>query len=84
MVIRDANKRAFIENRTVAYTNPTGEKTYLTYVVNDWLDEEQVIEPTFNFTVKSARDLITDETLAPDRIVVPPASIRLVEFVVNP
>ena len=84
VVIRDANKRAFIENRTVAYTNPTGEKTYLTYVVNDWLDEEQVIEPTFNFTVKSARDLITDETLAPDRIVVPPASIRLVEFAVNP
>ncbi len=84
VTIRNAENRAFIENRTVSYTDKASEKTYLTYVVNDWLDNEQVVEPKFSFKVKSARDLITHEVLDPKRIAIPPGDVRLIEFTVEP
>ncbi len=83
VVIRNAEGKPFIENRTVASTNAAGEKTYLTYVVNDWLDSDQVIEPKLNFKAKSCRDLITGVTLDPKRISVPSGDVMLLEFVVE-
>ncbi len=84
VVIRNAEGAPFIENRSIEYTNETGEKVYLTYVVNDWLDGEQVLEPKFNFEVGTCRDLITGKTFDPNHIVVPPADVLLLEFTAAP
>lgn len=84
VVIRDATGRPFIENRTVAFAPEGGAQVHLTYVVHDGVDGEQVVEPTFNAPVTSVRDLITGESLDPARIVMPPASVRLLEFTVAP
>lgn len=83
VVIRNSEGQPFIENRTVAYTNAAGVKTFLSYVGNDWLDGAQTIEPKFNFKVKTCRDLISGKTLDPSKIVIPPVDVMMLEFTVD-
>lgn len=71
------------ENGTIPYTNSAGQKTYITYMVNDWLDSGVVVKPQYNFKVKSCRDLITGDVLDPAGITIPAADVRLVEFIID-
>jgi hypothetical protein len=70
------------ENRTVAYKDEKGEKVYLTYLVNDSFDNELVVQPKFNFKVKSARDLISTRQVNPNKIVLAPLTVMMVRFTI--
>jgi hypothetical protein len=74
VVIRNA------ENRTIPWKNAQGKDVFLTYLINEWHGGGYAVEPRFNVPMKSGVDLITGEAVTPEKIMLKPSDVRLIEW----
>ncbi len=80
--LKDAPVRHEFEYRTIPWRNAKGEACFLTYLFNEDLLNEYRLEALFGVPVKQGVDLITNEEVEGGRIVMPVASVRLIEWAV--
>ncbi len=71
-----------IEYRTIPWKNKNGEDVYLTFAINEWMDEPLPLKPTvFNVEMESAVDLISNQKIDIDKpLVLPKAMVMLIEW----
>ena len=71
-----------VEYRTIPWKNAKGEDAYLTYVMTEWMQEDQPLKPfKFNVEMERAVDLVTmKEVKFNEPIVMPKATVMMIEW----